>query len=189
MNFRNSLKLTLFYYLITFSINAKEGMPQFNVKSFPSQIFWLVLTFSILYIVVSWIILPRIRENIRLRKNKVSNNIERAEVIKNDIEKMIEEYNSKIIEARNNVSNMIKKSIIKSTVEFNNQIEIIKKQLESEHKNVEKRLNKHKTELERDITEATVSTAVQIIKKIINKNITSEDLKPLLKEVKYNNKV
>ena len=38
------------------------------------------------------IILPRIRDNIRLRKNKISNDIERAELLKEQIEKTVKEY-------------------------------------------------------------------------------------------------
>ena len=41
-------------------------------QNFNSQLFWLVLTFATLYFIITYIILPRIRENIRLRKNKIS---------------------------------------------------------------------------------------------------------------------
>ena len=70
-------------------------MPQFNAETFPSQLFWLVITFVLLYICMSFLILPRIRDNIRLRKNKISNDIERAELLKEQIEKTVKEYDSK----------------------------------------------------------------------------------------------
>ena len=35
-------------------------MPQFDIASFPSQIFWLVVTFGILYFVMSKLVLPRV---------------------------------------------------------------------------------------------------------------------------------
>ena len=62
-------------------------MPQFNAKSFPSQLFWLTITFVLLYIMYEYFILPRIRDNIRLRKNKISNDLERAELLKEQINK------------------------------------------------------------------------------------------------------
>ena len=188
MNFKYIIRLTAFYYLLSFSINAKEGMPQFDTKGFPSQIFWLILTFSILYILVTWVLLPRIRENIRLRKNKISNNLERAEAIKNDIEKMIKEYDLKIIEAKDNVSNMIKKSVLKSNDEFNNQVNIVKKQIEIKQKDVEKRLNTYKNQIEENALDATASVAVLIINKIINIKVSTEDIKPLLKIVNQNDR-
>jgi F-type H+-transporting ATPase subunit b len=188
MSFKYIIRLTALYYLLSFSISAAEGMPQFNVKSFPSQIFWLVITFSLLYFVVSWVLLPRIRENIRLRKNKVSNNLERSEAIKNDIEKMVREYELKIQEAKDNVSSMIKKSVLESTYEFNNQINTVKKQIKIKQKEVESNLTKYKNEIEENIIAGSASVAVQIINKIISKKITTDDLKPLFKNIKYSDK-
>jgi F-type H+-transporting ATPase subunit b len=183
MSFKNIIKLTVLYYLLPLSINAAEGMPQFNAKSFPSQIFWLVITFSILYALVTWFLLPRIRENIRLRKNKVSNNLERSEAIKNDIEKMIKEYDFKINEAKENVSSMIKKAVVKSAIEFDNQINIVKKQIEIKQKEVEINLSKYKNDVEKNTIDASASVAVQIINKISTKNITTEEIKPLFNKI------
>ena len=180
MNFKYCIKLTVFYWLLSFSTSAKEGMPQFDVKSFPSQLFWLVLTFTILYVIVSIIILPRIRENIRLRKNKILDNLERAETIKTDIENMIQEYDVKIIEAKENVAKQIKKSILKSTTEFNSQIDVVKKQVTNKQKEFEKKLINYKIEIEENTLDSSVSIAVLIINKIINKKINTNDLKPLL---------
>ena len=66
----------LYFCLFLLSSNclAAEGMPQFNAKSFNSQLFWLIITFTALYITITYFILPRIRENIRLRKNKIATN-------------------------------------------------------------------------------------------------------------------
>ena len=85
--------ITLFYNK---SLLSAEGMPQFNAASFPSQLFWLVVTFVLLYVCITFLILPRIRDNIRLRKNKIANDIERTELLKEQIEKTVKEYDSKI---------------------------------------------------------------------------------------------
>ncbi len=121
----------LYFFLFILSSNclAAEGMPQFNAKSFNSQLFWLVITFSTLYLIITYFILPRIRENIRLRKNKIANDLERAENIKIEIENMISKSNIKLEEAKNLAQKMIKESTIRSNKEYNNQIDSIKKQI------------------------------------------------------------
>ena len=81
--------LCFVFVLLSSNCLAAEGMPQFNAKSFNSQLFWLIITFTALYITITYFILPRIRENIRLRKNKIANDLERAEKIKAEIEDMI----------------------------------------------------------------------------------------------------
>jgi F-type H+-transporting ATPase subunit b len=46
-------------------------MPQFDFSNYSSQVFWLFLCFTTLYLAVSLVILPRIREIIAIRKDVV----------------------------------------------------------------------------------------------------------------------
>ncbi len=114
----------LYFCLFLLSSNclAAEGMPQFNAKSFNSQLFWLIITFAVLYLTVTYFILPRIRENIRLRKNKIANDLERAENIKAEIDNMISESNIKLEKAKNQAQQIIKETILRSNKEYENQI-------------------------------------------------------------------
>ena len=68
------------------------GMPQLNPEFWISQIFWLTLTFGILYLVLSKLILPKIGENLESRKSKILENIEAAEKQREESEAKLEEY-------------------------------------------------------------------------------------------------
>ena len=138
------LNIALFALGASYLSAEEAGMPQFDAESFFSQLFWLTITFMLLYVTVSYILLPRIRENIRLRKNKIANDLERSESIKTDIEKMVLQSNHKIDEARNQVKQMMKKSIIRSTSEYNNQIDSLKKQILNKQIETEKNLELYK---------------------------------------------
>ena len=64
------------------------GMPQLNPEFWFSQIFWLIITFGIMFVLLSKFVLPKISENLEVRKAQISENIEAAEnsekkVIKN----------------------------------------------------------------------------------------------------------
>ena len=65
------------------------GMPQLNPEFWFSQIFWLVLTFSILFVVLSKLILPKISENLESRKSKILENIQLAEKQREESENKI----------------------------------------------------------------------------------------------------
>ena len=54
------------------------GMPQLNPEFWVSQIFWLIITFGILYVVLSKLILPKISANLETRKSQILENIEAA---------------------------------------------------------------------------------------------------------------
>ena len=57
--------------------------------------------------------MPRVRENIRLRKNKIANDIERAESIRLEIENMISQSNLKFEEAKSQAQKIIKETILR----------------------------------------------------------------------------
>ena len=68
------------------------GMPQLNPEFWVSQIFWLIITFGILYIVLSKLILPKISANLEIRKSQIVENIEAAEKQREQSELNIIEY-------------------------------------------------------------------------------------------------
>ena len=74
-------QLVFFSFLLENRVFAAEsgGMPQLNPEFWISQIFWLILTFGIMYIVLSKFILPKISNNLESRKSQILENIEAAE--------------------------------------------------------------------------------------------------------------
>lgn len=75
-------------------------MPQFEVSHFASQIFWLVVTFTVLYLVMARLALPRVREILQERRERVATDIEKAEVIKTEAEAAKMDYTSVLTNAR-----------------------------------------------------------------------------------------
>ena len=78
-----------------------SGMPQLNPEFWISQIFWLTLSFGILYIVLSKLILPKISANLELRKSQIQENIEAAEKQREESETKIKEYENIILKNSN----------------------------------------------------------------------------------------
>ena len=83
------------------------GMPQLNPEFWISQIFWLTLTFGILYVVLSKLILPKISANLELRKSEIQENIEAAENQRKNSEQKLNEYNTIISKSRLEAKNII----------------------------------------------------------------------------------
>ena len=183
--------ILLYHILFLFSSNclSADGMPQFNAKSFNSQLFWLLLTFATLYLAITYVILPRIRENIRLRKNKIANDLERAENIKVEIENMISQSNIKYEEAKSNVQKTIKDTLLRSEKECANQIETIKKQIISKQSETERRIEEYKKNIEKDIAKSTISLSAAILNKLNYKNSTAEEIEKEVLEFSMSNNV
>ena len=181
--------LCFVFVLLSSNCPAAEGMPQFNTKSFNSQLFWLIITFAILYLTITYFILPRIRENIRLRKNKIANDLERAENIKAEIENMISQSNIKLEEAKNQAQKMIKESMLRSDKEYDNQIDTIKKQIANMQIRAEKNITEYKNSLEKDIEKSAISLCAVILSKLNYKNSSAEQIQEKLSKFSISNNV
>ena len=176
-------------FLLSSSCIAVDGMPQFNSESFYSQLFWLVLTFTSLYLITTYLILPRIRENIRLRKNKIANDLERTEKIKVEIENMIVQSNIKFEEAKNQAQKIIKDSLLRSNKEYNNQIDSIKKQIANKQIETEAKIAEYKKNLETDIHKSAITLCTVILSKLNFKGSTAEQIQEKLSKFNKSNNV
>ena len=83
-----------FFFLEEVFTAESGGMPQLNPEFWISQIFWLTLSFGILYLILSKLILPKISANLELRKSQIQENIEAAEKQREDSESKLKEYDN-----------------------------------------------------------------------------------------------
>lgn len=61
---------------------SSAGMPQLDVSTFPNQIFWLLVTLVVMYLVLNRIVLPRISTVLAERSGTIMNDIAAAEELK-----------------------------------------------------------------------------------------------------------
>ena len=75
-------------------------MPQLDLVMFPTQVFWLVVTFVPLFFVVWRIAGPRISETLEARQKRIDDNLEKAANFKRDAETALLAYESALSDAR-----------------------------------------------------------------------------------------
>lgn len=76
------------------------GFPPFKTESFPSQIFWLVVTFAALFIVLWRVAGPRISGAIGARKGQIESDLKAAEKHRSDAEAALAAYETALTSAR-----------------------------------------------------------------------------------------
>ena len=86
-------------------------MPQLDFSTFLPQIFWLFISLSFLYIVLSRYALPRVSDVIEERKDIIAQDIDSAKEYSLESEKAIEELNIKLSEAKVSSQDLINKSL------------------------------------------------------------------------------
>jgi F-type H+-transporting ATPase subunit b len=71
-------------------------MPQFDTSTFAGQVFWLVLSFGLLYVLVSRVILPKFISIVDQREDRISQDIRAAK----DLQKEIDYLQAKVAETK-----------------------------------------------------------------------------------------
>ena len=107
---------------------AGAGMPQLDPTYWASQAFWLVLIFTLLYLILSRMFIPKIRESIDDRENKIKDDLDEAEKLKLLAEKKLKEYEETIENAKKEVL----KTIFENKNKLNSEIQYKKKEFEKE---------------------------------------------------------
>ncbi len=74
-------------------------MPQLDFSVFPSQLFWLLLSFFSMLFIMNKFIIPKTAEMINLRKEKIEGDLAKASEIRQEMEKSLLRYNQALQEA------------------------------------------------------------------------------------------
>lgn len=80
--------------------HASGGFPPFKTETFPSQILWLVISFGVLYVLLSRIALPRIATVLEDRRDRIADDLDQAAQLKRQADEAIAVYEKALTEAR-----------------------------------------------------------------------------------------
>ena len=139
---------------------AEAGMPQLDPKYWASQAFWLILVFTILYISIAKFYLPKIKNNLDNRENRIKNDLDDASKFKELSELKLKEY-EKILENA-------KKEVIKIHVDSKNALD---KEIKRKKEIIEREIEKEILKAQKDIIELKKNSILSIQK--ISENIAS----------------
>lgn len=78
----------------------KGGLPQLDTTTFPSQIFWLLVTLVVLFLLMSKIALPRIAAVLEERADAIADDLDKADEFKRKAQEAEEAYEQALADAR-----------------------------------------------------------------------------------------
>ena len=123
---------------------AEAGMPQLDPTYWASQSFWLILIFTLLYLALSKMFIPKIKEGLDDRENKIKDDLDEAQELKLIAEEKLIEYELAIDNAKKEVQKIIFEIKNKLNTEIQNKKKIFEKEMDIEVKNVEKEIEQLK---------------------------------------------
>ena len=166
---------------------AEAGMPQLDPKYWASQAFWLILVFTILYISIAKFYLPKIKNNLDNRENRIKDDLDDANKFKELSESKLKEYEKILEEA--------KKEVIKIQIESKNLLDkdirtkkdIIEKEIEKEILKAQKEINDLKRNSISDIQKISENIASNIIETISGDKLNESSIKAVVEDISKKN--
>ena len=152
-------------------------MPQLNPEFFVSQLFWLVVTFSFLFIFLWRISLPRIGNVLEKRERKISEDLTAAKELQIEAEKIQDTIESQLKQARTDSSDMIKSSSLsfqeKAQAELNKLDNELDAKIEQSAQAIEKNKNDSVSQIQTQINEITKLT----LSKVASFDVSDDEIK------------
>ncbi len=186
-----TLKILAVYFFKINIVQAAEsgGMPQLDPEFWVSQIFWLVITFGILYLVLSKLILPKISDNLETRKSQVLDNLELAEKQRNDSEAKLKEFENIILKSKTEAKNLFNESRKKLLEDINKKREKLEEELDKEIKIVESEIEELKIKSPDKINKIAIETSSDLINQLIGANINNSSITAIVNDIASKNKI
>ena len=163
--------------------SERGGMPQLNPEFWISQIFWLTITFGILYVVLSKLILPKISTNLELRKSQILENIEAAEKQREESEIKIKEYEEIIQNGKNEAKNYFNQTREKVIKDINVKKDSLDKELGVEIKKAETEIQNLKNKVPDKINKIAIETSSDLIQKLIGIQVNSSSISAIVNDL------
>ena len=183
-----SLNFFIVFFAIQENLNAAEaGMPQLDPKYWASQAFWLILVFTILYFSISKFYLPKIKNNLDDRENRIKDDIEDANKSKELSEKKFKEYEKILEDAKKEVIKIQIESKAKLDKDINAKKEKIEKEIEKELIQAQKEITELKKNSISDIHNISKEIASNIIENISGDKLNESSIKAAVEEISKKN--
>lgn len=115
-------------------------MPQLDVSTYPSQIFWLLTCFLVLFLGVKFFVTPKIQSILDARHDRQENNRRRAQELAEETQQLLEATASHIAKAREEASQTLR-----------SMEEQLKKTKETKLRDLQKKLDKMTSEAESEL--------------------------------------
>lgn len=154
-------------------------MPQLDLSTYASQAFWMVLCFSLLWILLSIFITPKIADVLEQRKRKIDDYIRKAEKLNQQAKASLEKYEQTLNEAKAKAAADIAANQKESAAFLAEEERLLNERLNKQIADSEFKLAKEKKETMQQIQNLSQNLAFDIVQKLGFAEITKNDVEAI----------
>jgi F-type H+-transporting ATPase subunit b len=141
-------------------------MPQFDFGYWPGQIFWLLITFGVLYTLLTTWLLPRVRGTLDAREDRISGDVQEARRLRDLAEADAKAAEAQMVEARAHAHRTATESKAKSMAEAAQRQALLEAELGEKLAKAEARIRATRDEAMGHVRGIAEDTAKTIVEKL-----------------------
>ena len=143
-----------------------QGLPQLDITTWPSQVFWLVVVFAIGYVFISRMVTPKIGSVLEERRDRLDDDLGRAREASAEASQVRADYEAALESARNEAAEFSRKAANEAQQAADQANAKAAKKMATKVANAETKLAAARAEAEENLvavaTEAAMDTAKQL---------------------------
>ena len=184
------IKLFFYFTLMSSSIvhasDTKTGLPQLDLSTYPSLMFWAVISLIIGYFLMSFLVAPNIKSILNLRETNIQNDLVKAKASTQENEKIKQEIidHQKDIKLRS--QKLINEALSDSKLSIEKTENDITKKINSKISKADKNIQELQKDIISDIVNSADEIIIEIVKKFTNINHDKANLKQVVKAASKN---
>ena len=151
------------------------GLPQLDITTWPNQLFWLVVTFGIGYIIMSRMITPRIGNVIEQRGRTIQDDLNRAKEAEAEAQTMKAEFEASLDDARAKAADAAQKAMSEAKAKADEAEAELSAKLAKKTKTAETKLAKIRDEALANINEVASEVTQDAVKAVTGMTVTKAE--------------
>ncbi len=144
------------------------GLPQLDMSTWPSQLFWLTVTFGALFALMATHFLPRIGGMIEERRDRIADDLDQAAEFKGQAEDAQNAYEKELANARGKAQAIASDTRAGVGAEINTLHAEMEKTLNADIDAAEKQITAMKSNAAQAVREAAIDTTQAIVQALLD---------------------
>ena len=149
---------------------GKAGLPQLDFNTYPSLVFWSVISLIIGYILMKYLVTPNIKSIFNIRETSIQNDLVKAKTSSQETEKIKESIINSQIEIKSRSQSILNDAFSTAKLKIEKKEEEVKQKLNEKVLKAEKKIS----DAEKLVIQEVINNAEEVTSKVIQ-NLT--DLK------------
>jgi len=157
------------------------GLPQLDLTTWPTQIFWLIVSFAFAYILMWRIVTPRIASVLEERHARLDGDMQRARSAADEAEEMRLSYEKKLADARTEASDKTRSTLAEAQAEADKKNAEVSKKLASKISKAEAKIMETRDAALKELDDIAAEGAIDAAASLTGIKVTKTDAKKAVK--------